>query len=141
MLNDHDSGLSAVAWRLLQETQARHLFITLEKRGLVVFERRSQDRSSPEWAGRLKSEQLPSLADHALDRLGCGDALLATATLSLTAGGSLMQAAYLGSATAALEVSMLGNHPVEVDRLRDWLESRGELQMPIRDRPAPIAAL
>ncbi len=86
MLNDHDSGLSAAAWRLLQETQARHLFITLEKRGLVVFERRSQDRRSPEWAGRLKSEQLPSLADHALDRLGCGDALLATATLSLTAG-------------------------------------------------------
>ncbi len=141
MLNDHDSGLSATAWRLLQETQARHLFITLEKRGLVVFERRSQDRSSPDWAGRLKSEQLPSLADHALDRLGCGDALLAAATLSLTAGDSLMQAAYLGSAAAALEVSMLGNHPVEIDRLRDWLGSRRELQTPISERPAAVGAL
>lgn len=141
MLNDHDSGLSATAWRLLQETQARHLFITLEKRGLVVFERRSQDRSSPEWAARLKSEQLPSLADHALDRLGCGDALLALATLSLTAGDSLMQAAYLGSAAAAIEVSMLGNHPVEIGRLRDWLGSRRELQTTTRDRPAAVAAL
>ncbi|MCH8146846.1 MAG: adenylyltransferase/cytidyltransferase family protein [Planctomycetes bacterium] len=141
MLNDHDSGLSAAAWRLLQETQARHLFITLEKRGLVVFERRSQDRSSPEWAGRLKSEQLPSLADHAIDRLGCGDALLAAATLSLTAGDSLMQAAYLGSAAAAIEVSMLGNHPVEIDLLRDWLQSRRELQTPIHNRPAAAAAL
>ncbi len=141
LLNDHESGLSAVAWKILERSQARHLFITLEKRGLVVFERRSQDRSSPEWTGRLKSEQLPSFADHAVDRLGCGDALLAISTLSLTAGDSLMQAAYLGSAAAALEVSMLGNHPVELDRLQAWLGSRSELQPQTSDRPAVTAAL
>ena len=127
-LHDFDSGLSAAAWQLLDRTQARHLVVTLEKRGMLVFERPSQDRRSPEWSGRLKSEQLPSLADHPLDRLGCGDALLAAATLSLAAGASLMHAAYIGSAAAAIELSVLGNHPVGIDRLRDWLSTRRELQ-------------
>ena len=127
MLNDFSSGLSAVAWQIMQKTQARHLFITLEKRGMVVFERGSQQRSSREWSDRLKSEQLPSFADYAVDRLGCGDALLAIATLSLASGDDLMQAAYLGNAAAALEVSMLGNLPIQATSLRDWLQARPEL--------------
>ena len=126
-LSDHESGLSAAAWQLLERTQARHLFVTLEKHGMVVFERRSQDRGSPDWAGRLKGEQLPSFAEHAIDRLGCGDALLAAATLTLTAGGSLMQAAYLGNAAAAIELSLLGNHPIGSPRLREWMRTRREL--------------
>ncbi|MGD2107885.1 MAG: PfkB family carbohydrate kinase [Phycisphaerae bacterium] len=118
-LNDYDSGLSAVAWRMLEKTQARHLFVTLGERGMVVFGRRSQDRTSPDWSGRLRSEQLPSFAHHAVDRLGCGDALLAAATLSLASGCSLMEAAYIGNAAAAAEISMLGNHPVTTAQLRE----------------------
>ncbi|MEK6800233.1 MAG: PfkB family carbohydrate kinase [Planctomycetota bacterium] len=127
MLNDHDSGLSTLAWRTLQETQARHIFITLEKRGMLVFERQNQRRDTPEWSARLKSELLPALADHAVDHLGCGDALLAASTLGLAAGGNLMQAAYLGNAAAAIEVGLFGNHPVDADRLNDWLRTRREL--------------
>ena len=126
-LHDYDSGLSAIAWRLLDETQARHLFITLEKRGMVVFGRRSQRRGTAEWSGRLKSEAFPTFADYALDRLGCGDALLAAATLSLAAGDDLMQAAYLGNAAAALEISMLGNKPIGAEAVRSWLQLRPEL--------------
>jgi|CXWL01.1.fsa_nt_gi rfaE bifunctional protein kinase chain/domain/rfaE bifunctional protein nucleotidyltransferase chain/domain len=130
MLNDYDSGLSNVAWEILSQTQAQHIFITLEKRGLLVFERRSHDRSSPEWSARLRSELLPAFADHAVDRLGCGDAMLAASTLALTTGSNLMQAAYLGNAAAAIEVGLLGNHPIKQDQLRSWLASRTEL-MPL----------
>lgn len=133
MLHDYDAGLSTVAWQLLERTQARHLFVTLEKRGMVVFERASQQRGTAEWAGRLRSEQLPSFATTVLDKLGAGDALLSAATLALAAGGSLLQAAYLGSAAAAMEISMLGNHPVEAASLRQWLRCRRELH---HERPA-----
>ncbi len=131
MLNDFDSGLSAVAWQLLDQTQARHLFITLEKRGIVVFERRSRDRNSPEWSGRLRSEQLPSFAEHAVDRLGCGDALLAASTLALASGDSPVQAAFIGNVAAAIEIAALGNCPVEADAMRDWLKGRHERRAPL----------
>lgn len=133
-IHDHESGVATLAWKLMQETQARHLFLTLEKRGLLVFERRSQDRTTPEWSARLKSEQLPAFADHAVDHLGCGDALLATSTMALAAGATPMQAAYLGNAAAAIEVSTFGNQPIEIGQLRDYLARRAELQ------PAPKAA-
>ena len=127
-LHDFEQGLSSVSWRLLQQTQARHLLVTLGKRGLVAFERQSQDCSTPEWSDRLRSEHLPSFAgSRPADRLGCGDALLAAATLSLAAGGSLMTAAYLGNAAAAVEISRPGNVPVELDAMRTWLDHRPEL--------------
>ena len=138
-LNDYESGLSAVAWNVMERTQARHLFVTLEKRGMIVFQRRSQDRTSPEWSGRLIGEQLPSFSQHPVDRLGCGDALLAASTLALASGSNLLQAAYLGNAAAAIEISMLGNHPIEADVLRTWLRGRRELA---RTRePDPTAAI
>ncbi len=142
MLNDYDAGLSSVAWQLLERTQARHLFVTLEKRGMVVFERASQDRTTAGWSGRLKSEQLPSFADYALDRLGCGDALLAAATLSLTAGTPLMQAAYLGNAAAAIEIARLGNHPIEKAAFEKWIKLRPELRNvePAREAKSMVAS-
>lgn len=132
VLHDYDSGLSTVAWNLLNKTQARHLMVTLDKRGVVVFERPSQERSHPDWSGRLKSEQLPSFAEHAVDKMGCGDALLAAATLALASGGSLMQAAYLGNAAAAIKLASMGNAPVELEDLRSWLGTRRELQQTAR---------
>jgi len=126
-LNDYDSGLSTVAWNLLDRTQAKHLIVTLEKRGLVVFMRRSRKRGTPEWSARLTSEALPSFAQQTIDRLGCGDAMLAASTLALAAGASLTQSAYISNAAAAVELSMLGNKPVSIDHLRSWLSGRPEL--------------
>ncbi|MCH9025377.1 MAG: hypothetical protein IH931_08595 [candidate division Zixibacteria bacterium] len=126
IVNDYESGISAAAWEFLNRTQARHLFVTLEKRGMLVFERQNQDRKCIEWAGRLKSEQLPSFAVTPVDRLGCGDALLAASTLALATGSSLLEAAYLGNAAAALEIAMLGNHPGEAEKMADWMQARSE---------------
>ncbi len=141
MLNDYDSGLATVAWDLLEQTQARHIIVTLEKRGMLVFQRGGQDRASHEWSARLKGEQLPAFADNAVDHLGCGDALLAASTLALAAGGTLMQSAYLGNAAAAIEVGILGNKPVERKQLLDWINTRGELRSPdLHETPATVDA-
>jgi rfaE bifunctional protein kinase chain/domain/rfaE bifunctional protein nucleotidyltransferase chain/domain len=126
-VHDFDSGLAQVAYNVMHTTQARHLCVTLGKDGLVVFDRQSQDTDSPHWSGRLCSEHLPSLAHKATDRLGCGDAMLATMSLALAAGGNLAQAAYLGNGAAALELAKLGNVPVGHDALRRWLNARTEV--------------
>jgi len=126
-LHDFDNGLSNVAYKVMDVTQSRHMMVTLGKRGIVVFDRQSQDPASPLWRQRLRSEYLPSLANRVVDPLGCGDAMLASGTLTLAAGGSLMQAAYLGTAAAAIEIEQLGNIPVDAVALRHWLVGRMEL--------------
>jgi len=81
--------------------------------------------------GRLRSEYLPSLATQAVDPLGCGDALLATASLTLAAGGSLAAAALLGSVAAAVEVRRLGNQPVSDEDVIDFM-TRPTTSLPSR---------
>jgi rfaE bifunctional protein kinase chain/domain/rfaE bifunctional protein nucleotidyltransferase chain/domain len=126
-VHDFDSGLAEVAYTVLQRTQARCLCVTLGKDGLVIFDRPDQDRNAPEWSGRLLSDHLPSFAHRITDRLGCGDALLATATLALASGATIMQAAYIASGAAAIELASLGNVPVQREALRRWLKTRTEL--------------
>lgn len=116
VLHDFSSGLGAVVWNLLNATAARQAIVTLGKQGLVTFDR--NDRAAED---RLRSEYVPALAPHAVDPLGCGDALLATASLTLAAGGSIHAAAFLGSLAAAIEVQELGNEPVTAERLHAQL--------------------
>lgn len=116
-LHDFTSGLGAVVWNLLHQTGAKQALITLGKQGLLTFDSPG-DASEGQ---RLQSEYLPAMAGHAIDPLGCGDALLATASLCLAAGGSLYAAALLGSLAAALEAEQIGNHPITADSLLNQL--------------------
>lgn len=122
-LHDFSSGLGAVAWNLLNQTAARQAIVTLGKQGLVTFDRNDRDA-----ADRLRSEYVPALAPHVVDSLGCGDALLATASLALAAGGSVQAAAYLGSIAAAIAAQELGNPPVTAEGVFAHLSERPSLQ-------------
>jgi len=117
--HDFSSGLGAVVWNLLGTTGARQAIVTLGKQGLVTFD--GSERPLPP---RLRSEYVPALSPYAIDPLGCGDALLATATLALAAGSSLEAAAFLGSVAAAIEVQEIGNHPVTAERMLGQLHHR-----------------
>jgi len=74
---------------------------------------------------------LPALSGHAIDPLGCGDALLAMASLALAAGGSTQAAAFLGSLAAGIEVQRVGNEPITADQLLARL-NRSAHQFPAR---------
>lgn len=112
--HDFASGLGAVVWNLLKQTRARQAIITLGKQGLVTF-----DRDGLPAGARLRSEHLPTLTHDCVDALGAGDALLAAATLTLAAGGSLQAAAFVGSLAAAIEVRQIGNEPVTANQILD----------------------
>ena len=114
-VGDSSSGLGAVMSKLLRAVDAKQAIITLGKQGLVTFD---WPESTPEdQRDRLRSEYIPALSKRGLDPLGCGDALLATATATLAAGGNLMAASLLGAHAAAIEVQQVGNVPVTIDEL------------------------
>jgi bifunctional ADP-heptose synthase (sugar kinase/adenylyltransferase) len=47
-----------------------------------------------------------------VDVSGAGDSLLITSALTLAAGGSIWEAACLGSIAAAIQVGRVGNNPL-----------------------------
>ncbi len=132
-LNNQSSGLNAVAHELLQRTGAKSAMITLGKQGLCLFDDCVSTGPTDSWDRTLRAAYLPAMGSRAVDPLGCGDALLATASLSLAAGGSVHAAAYLGSVAAGIEVGCVGNRPVDADELLNHLMPVGQ---PVRIRRA-----
>jgi rfaE bifunctional protein nucleotidyltransferase chain/domain len=117
-----DEGLPLVAWRLMEETGAKHVFLTLGPDGLVSFERSptvlSEVSRTDGDLSRVRGEHVPALTGFAIDPLGCGDTLLAAATLALCAGSTPLVAAFLGSLGAAVQAQRLGNTPISSTDLR-----------------------
>ena len=127
-LHDFTTGINNVVYGLMTHTGARQALITLGKQGLLVFDQYRARPANESWERNLRSEYLPALTQRAVDPLGSNDALLAAATLTLAAGGSVHAAAYLGSVAAAFEVQRVGNHPITTEDLL------GGLTLPFADR-------
>jgi rfaE bifunctional protein kinase chain/domain/rfaE bifunctional protein nucleotidyltransferase chain/domain len=124
-LNNFSSGLNAVVYELMSRTRAKAAMITLGKQGLCLFDDRQQAKASDTWDRKLRTAYLPALSGHAIDPLGCGDALLAMASLALAAGGSAQSAAFLGSLAAGIEVQRVGNEALSTDELLSQLTRSG----------------
>ena len=121
-LHDYDRGLSTVIWKLLHETRARGAIVTVGSQGAVAVARPPETTLAPDdWRTPLRMDHVPALAGHAVDPLGCGDALLAAATLTRAAGGTPGVAAIVGSVAAAAEAQRLGNAVIGAADLRRGL--------------------
>ncbi|MBL9118711.1 MAG: adenylyltransferase/cytidyltransferase family protein [Phycisphaerae bacterium] len=117
-----EDGLASVVWSLLDVTHSRAAIVTLGPDGLIAFDRPPDaERQGSRWLERVAGEHVPSFAPFAVDQLGCGDALLSAATLTLAAGGSVAQAAILGNVAAASEAQRLGNIPIDAAEIRRGL--------------------
>ncbi|USN97982.1 MAG: adenylyltransferase/cytidyltransferase family protein [Phycisphaeraceae bacterium] len=114
---NYGDSLPTVAWAMMENTGARSAIVTMGAEGLIAFDRLATPTGTG-WQSRLRGEHVPALTPHAVDALGCGDALLAAATLSLACGGSLLAAAFLGALAASVEARTLGNMPVGSATLR-----------------------
>ncbi|MDX2115319.1 MAG: PfkB family carbohydrate kinase [Planctomycetota bacterium] len=124
-VRDYDDSLNAAVWRLLAATGSQCAFVTMGAEGLIAFERLPEPAGDAAWSTRVRGEHVPALTPHALDPLGCGDALLATATLTLASApaltDSLAIAGFLASIAAGAHAARLGNDPVSARDLRTGL--------------------
>lgn len=115
-VSDYDSSLNSVVWTLMQQTGAAQIITTMGDEGLIAFDR-VPGASGPDWSTRVTGEHVPALCAHALDNLGCGDALLAATTMARIAGAELPEAALLGAVAASIEAGMVGNQAVDATHL------------------------
>jgi len=120
-MQDYEDGLNAVVWRMLEQSQSASAIVTLGEDGLVAFDQPNA-RAPRTSVDRLRSHNVQSLSRTCVDRLGCGDALIAAATLAHLHTGDLRTAATLGALAASIEINQLGNVPVSADDLREHLQ-------------------
>ena len=138
-LHNYDEGLSAVAGHMLNKTRSSRALVTLGNQGLIAFDHGNAGTAAPAgWSGRLWAEHVPALSPHAVDPLGCGDAMLAAASLTLAGGGSLVLAGVLGSIAAAAQGRKLGNTVIGAADLRRGIRRISHAQLTYDAEPPSV---
>jgi D-beta-D-heptose 7-phosphate kinase/D-beta-D-heptose 1-phosphate adenosyltransferase len=111
---DGSGELETVGAKILQRTGCGAVVLTRSEHGMTLFERRKPPIT------------IPTLAREVFDVSGAGDTVIATLTLALAAGASLLQAAALANYAAGIEVEKLGVATVSIAELRARLEDEVE---------------
>ena len=112
-LRNQSDGLVVVAESLGSIVGADHVLLTLGAEGTLV--------NSTGGGGGWTTDRLPALNDSPKDVSGAGDCLLTTATLALTVGASIWEAACLGAVAASVQVGKVGNVPLRREELLEIL--------------------
>lgn len=104
-LGDQDSVVRPLALELHKRAHCKTLMLKCGDRGVLTYRTAPADDYRAFFA-------IDSFADHVVDAVGAGDALLAYATLALVATKNDVIASILGSIAAGIECEHDGNWPV-----------------------------
>ncbi|MBI1905657.1 MAG: adenylyltransferase/cytidyltransferase family protein [Rhodocyclales bacterium] len=111
-MGNHEDGLVVLAESLRRKARAGQVIVTLGAEGVLVH-------AGPDkpWI----TDRIPAMNRAPMDVAGAGDSLFVVAAMSLRAGASIWQSAYLGSLAAACQVGRIGNLPLSARDLTDEL--------------------
>ncbi len=112
-LGDFESGLVVASERLMKKSNAKYIFTTLGAEGIMIYNS-SKDE--------LLTDNIAALGNVVKDVSGAGDSLLTASSMALAVGATIWEAGYLGSISAAIQVSRVGNIPIQKDEILKELE-------------------
>ena len=104
-LRNQEDGLAVIAERLRVQAKAKNIMLKLGAEGVLLHMNNGDQEPF--------TDRLPALNNSPLDVAGAGDSMLISAGMSLAGGANPWQAAAIGSIAAALQVSRLGNTPLQ----------------------------
>lgn len=107
-LRDQTGGLAQVGHRLLEDTDSKVAFITLGAEGILVV---------THLPGSDETDRLPAFNLNPRDVAGAGDSMLVAGAMTLAAGGTPWQAGFMGSIAAGIQISRVGNKPIQTAEL------------------------
>ena len=126
-LGDQDSIIRPLALDLYRKAGCKHLILKLGERGIITY--RLPDPNVRSFF------TIESFAEHVVDPVGSGDALLAYATLAMVISKNPLIASILGSVAAAMACERDGNNPIGPEQVLDRLD-RVEKQTLMQPVPA-----
>jgi len=113
-INDQLS-LKKAGLTLLEKIRSDVVIITQGKEGMTVFKKNL--------GGSIDVIYMPAFAREVFDVTGAGDSVTATLALSLSAGSSIEEAAFLSNAVAGVKVSKIGTASVTIPEVKRLLRS------------------
>jgi rfaE bifunctional protein kinase chain/domain/rfaE bifunctional protein nucleotidyltransferase chain/domain len=105
-LGDQDTAIRPLASILYEKSNCKVLMLKLGEKGLMTVRRKISDKDMRSFF------VLDALERNAVDAVGCGDALLAYASISLYISKNPLIASILGSVSAGLLSLINGNSPI-----------------------------
>ena len=113
-VRDHESGLVVLAEKLRKQADARNILLKIGEEGVLIH---AETNSKESWL----TDRIPALNPMPVDVAGAGDSMLITGAMSLAGGATIWEAAALGSIAAAVQVSRVGNIPIQAIELLQQL--------------------
>ena len=99
-----------LAEQLRQQASAQNILLKLGEEGLLIHAGKGK---GDDWL----TDRVDALNAAPKDVAGAGDSLLITSAMTLACGGSIWEAACLGSLAAAVQVGRVGNTPLRTEEL------------------------
>ena len=99
-----------LAEKLRQQAIANNVLLKLGEEGLLIH---ADNNQGADWL----TDRVDALNSAAKDVAGAGDSLLITSAMTLACGGTIWEAACLGSLAAAVQVGRVGNTPLRTEEL------------------------
>jgi len=103
-LGDFESGLVVLSEKFTADSHSKYIFTTLGSEGVMIYNTN---------ANELLTDTITALSINVKDVSGAGDSLLTCSSMALCVGADIWQSAYLGSIAAAIQVSRVGNIPLD----------------------------
>ena len=107
---NREDGLVVLAEQLQQQAVAHNILLKLGGDGLLIHAGNGQGDG---WL----TDRVEVLNSDAKDVAGAGDSLLIASAMTLACGGTIWEAACLGSLAAAVQVGRVGNTPLRTEEL------------------------
>lgn len=112
---NQEDGLVVLAEELRNQSGARNILLKLGEEGLLIHACDNSSKDAP-------TDRIGAMNTAPKDIAGAGDSLLIASAMTLASGGSIWEAACLGSLAAAIQVSRVGNTPIRAKELLQELD-------------------
>ena len=115
-LRNREDGLVVLAEKIRVQTGAKNILLKMSEEGLLIHA--GPEDINSEWI----TDRVDALNSSPKDVAGAGDSLLITSAMVLGLGANIWEAALLASIAAAVQVSRVGNTPLQVNEFLEELE-------------------
>jgi rfaE bifunctional protein kinase chain/domain len=112
---NREDGLVVLAEQLRQKSNAKFILLKMGEDGVLIH-------APSEAADGWLTDQVEALNKFPKDVAGAGDSMLVASALTLAAGGTIWEAAAIGSMASAVQVARVGNIPMKALELISALE-------------------